>query len=86
LGAADADQCVLDARAGQTMNIDLPYTAGSGILVVWGADGKVLLSDHVDVSSFQDVLPTTQDYYVMVKGRLDGSTSNGMAVSIAAVP
>jgi heat shock protein HslJ len=86
LSATDADQYVLDARAGQIMNINLTFSEGSAILVVWGADGNVLLSDHAESSSFRGVLPTTQDYYVMVKGRPDGNTSYSMAVSIPAAP
>lgn len=86
LAAAGSTQYILGAQAGQTMNIDLTFTEGSAILVVWGADGNVLLSDHAEASSFQRVLPTTQDYYIMVKGRPDGSTSYSMTVSIPPAP
>jgi hypothetical protein len=86
LDAAGSDQYILGARAGQTANIDLTFAEGRAILVVWGADGNVLLSDHAEASSFQGVFPTTQDYYVTVKGRPDGSTSYSMTISIPPSP
>jgi hypothetical protein len=86
LNASGSDQYVLQAQAGQTMNINLSFTEGQAILVVWGADVNVLLSDHAEASSFQQVLPTTQDYYIMVKGRPEGNTSYTMTVTISAIP
>jgi len=81
-----SDQYIINVQAGQTMTIDLTFTLGNAILVVWGADGDVLLSDHAEASSFQSVLPTTQDYYIMVKGRPDGSTTYSMTVTIPPKP
>jgi heat shock protein HslJ len=83
LTASTSDLYVLRALAGQTMSVNLAFTEGQAILVVWGEDGDVLLSDHTEVSSFERVLPTTQDYYIQVKGRPDGNTSYGMTISIA---
>lgn len=82
LGAAGSGQYVLRAQAGQGMNIDLSFSEGAAILLVWGADGTVLLTDHAEASSFQGLLPTTQDYYIMVKGQPEGTTSYAMIVSI----
>ena len=84
--ASGSDQYVLYASAGQTMKIDLAFSDGQAILVVWGADGNVLLSDHAEASSFQGVLPTTQDYNIMVKGRPEGSTTYRMTVTIPPLP
>jgi heat shock protein HslJ len=86
LNASDSDQYVLHALAGQTMNIDLTFSEGRAILVVWGEDGDVLLSDHAEASTFQGVLPTTQDYYIMLKGRPDGNTSYTMTITITPAP
>ncbi len=58
----------MSARAGQTMTIDTSFTVGKAILVVWGANGDVLLSDHAEVSSFHGALPVTQDYNIQVEG------------------
>ena len=82
LNASGSRQYVLQAQAGQTMQIDTAFTEGMAILAVWGADGNVLLSDHAEASTFQQTLPTTQDYYVLVKGRPDGSTSYTMTINI----
>jgi heat shock protein HslJ len=86
LNAFDSDQYVLRALAGQTMTVNLIFTEGQAILVVWGADGNVLISDHAEASSFQGVLPTTQDYYIMVKGRPNGNTTYSMTVTIPPPP
>lgn len=82
LNASGSHQYVLQVQAGQTMNINMSFTQGMAILVVWGADGNVLLSDHAESSTFQGTLPTTQDYYILLKGRPDGSTSYAMTVTI----
>ncbi len=86
LAASDSDQYVLSAFAGQTMSINLAFSEGQAILVVWGADGDVLLSDHAEASSFQRVLPKTQDYNITVHGRPDGNTSYSMTITIPPLP
>jgi len=86
LKASGSAQYVLRALAGQTMNINMTFSEGRAILVVWGADGNVLLSDHAEASTFQGVLPTTQDYYILLKGRPDGNTSYTMTVTIPPAP
>jgi len=52
-------------------------------LAVWGADRQLLLSDHAEASSFRGTLSTTQDYFIMVKGRPDGNTSYIKTVTIS---
>lgn len=84
--AAGSDQYVLYALAGQTMNINTTFSEGMAILAVWGADGDVLLTDHAESSTFQGVLPATQDYYILLKGRPDGSTAYTMTVSLPPAP
>ena len=82
LPASGSDRYVLHVFAGQTMSVDLDFSEGRAILVVWGADGTVLLTDHAEVSSFQRVLPTTQDYFIKVEGSPEGTTTYSMTVSI----
>jgi heat shock protein HslJ len=86
LAASESDIYVLRALAGQTMNVNLTFTEGESILVVWGEDGDVLLSDHAEVSSVERLLPTTQDYYIQVKGRPDGNTAYTMTVTVPGIP
>ena len=85
LNASASDQYLLRAAAGQTLTINLAFSSGQAILVVWGADGNVLMSDHAEASSFQMVLPTTQDYHIQVKGRPEGPTDYTMTISIPAL-
>jgi hypothetical protein len=82
LDASGSHQYVLQVQAGQTMNINMTFTNGMAILAVWGADGNVLLSDHAESSTFQGIMPTTQDYNILLKGRPDGDTSYAMTVTI----
>jgi hypothetical protein len=82
LQASGSDFYVLRALGGQTMTVELSFTEGRAILAIWGRDGTVLLSDHAEVSSFRGVLPSTQDYYILVKGRPEGETEYRMEIVI----
>ncbi len=60
---------VLRAMKDQTMFVELRHAAGDpleALLVIWGADGDVLLSDHAGATSWEGVLPKTQDYFIKV--------------------
>lgn len=82
LEASGSDLYVIEALKGQTLTVELSFTQGRAILAVWGADGTVLLSDHAEASRFQSVLPSTQDYYILVDGRPEGGTDYSMQVTI----
>ncbi len=41
------------------------------ILIVYGADGTVLQSDHAGSATFSGVLPSTQDYLIDVRSMAD---------------
>lgn len=82
LGSGGSEQYVVQGSAGQTMSVDLTFTQGNAILVVWGADGNVLLTDHAEVSHFQGILPSTQDYFITVKGQPGGATTYSLTVTI----
>ena len=86
LAASGSDLYVIAAQEGQTMTVDLSFTQGRAILVVWGADGAVLLTDHAEVSHFNRSLPSTQDYYIQVEGRPGGETDYSMQVTIPPLP
>jgi hypothetical protein len=66
----------------------LSVTANSAnnnvILVIWGADGEVLLTDHADASSWSGVTPKTQDYFIDVRA-IDGTSAN-YALTVTADP
>jgi LysM repeat protein len=84
LSASGSRQYALAASAGQTMTVDLSFTKGKAILAIWGADGDVLLSDHAEATHFEGVLPKTQDYNILLKGRPNGETDYSMKVTIPA--
>jgi hypothetical protein len=64
-------------RLGVNDNFAVTATSGNNnvILIIWGADGTVLISDHADASSWQGVTPKTQDYYIDVRA-IDGTSAN----------
>jgi hypothetical protein len=64
-----AARYVLGASAGQRMNVVLTDTGPdvNAVLVIWGADGSVLQTDHAGVTTFSGMLPATQDYYIDVR-------------------
>lgn len=82
MAASESDLYVLRALKGQTMTADLSFTRGHAILVIWGADGSVLMSDHAGASYFQGVLPSSQDYYIQVEGQPDEGTDYSLKVTI----
>jgi hypothetical protein len=90
-GSLFADQIqryVLGAAAGQEMTVNL-YTSsgdnpfpGAAVLVIWGADGTVLISDHAGATDWTGVLPLTQDYYVDVRSAVPSFVDYVLDVSI----
>ena len=69
--AGGAHNYVLSAMGGQTMTARLSVTQGLGLVVIWGADGSVLISDHAEATEWSGVLPSTQDYYIDVEAAAD---------------
>jgi hypothetical protein len=73
VAAGGFDHYVVAAMAGQEMTVNLLDPAGeviaydTAVLVIWGADGTVLISSHADALGWSGPLPLTQDYYVDVK-------------------
>lgn len=69
LTAGGIDRYVLTAMAGQEMTVNLSdsSTGVNAILVIWGVDGTVLISDHADATTWVGELPFTEDYYIDVK-------------------
>jgi len=69
LAAGEGDRYVLTAMAGQEMTVNLFVATAkvSAILIIWGADGTVLISDHADATSWVGQIPSTQDYYINVR-------------------
>ena len=68
---AGTDSYVLGAMAGQTMIVRLTAAHGLGLIVIWGEDGTVLISDHAEATEWTGVLPSTQDYYIDVRSAAD---------------
>jgi uncharacterized protein YegP (UPF0339 family) len=81
LAVDGTNRWVLKAAAGQTMSVALAPTAGQAILVIWGVDGTVLLSDHAGATSWSGRLPKTQDYNIDVRA-VGGAATYALRVTI----
>jgi hypothetical protein len=72
VAAGGIDHYVLTALEGQTMTLNLwdradeMIATDTAVLVIWGADGTVLISNHADAVTWSGDLPSTQDYFVDV--------------------
>ncbi len=65
-------------RLGANDNFDVSVDSGPNnnvILILWGRDGTVLISDHADATHWSGVTPKTQDYYIDVRA-MNGTTAN----------
>jgi hypothetical protein len=80
------DRWLIKAGAGQTMNVQLTPAAGQVILVVYGADGTVLISDHAGATQWSGKLPKTQDYNIDVRSVVETPTAYTLKVTIPPAP
>ncbi len=80
--AAGTNRYTVAAAQGQTMWVTVTAIEGAAILVIWGADGTVLISDHADATSWNGDLPSTQDYEIDVNGDPDSATTYTLQVVI----
>jgi hypothetical protein len=82
VAANASDHYVLKALAGQTMTVELSASANQAILVIWGADGTVLISDHAGATQWSGVLPASQDYFIDVRNVSQAAVRYTMKVTI----
>lgn len=75
LAANTSDHWVLRVLAGQTLSVNLVPTSGKARLIIYGADGTVLISDHADAMQWNGRIPITQDYNIRVNA-YDGTAPN----------
>jgi hypothetical protein len=71
------------AAGGQTMNVDLGNLSGEASLSIYGfTDGQRYLRSEKSQTSFQFVLPSTQDYIITVVPASNTEVSYSMKVKI----
>ncbi|MBU0494308.1 MAG: hypothetical protein KKA73_01130 [Chloroflexi bacterium] len=86
VAANQADHYVLRAQGGQTMTVNVVPSQGQAILIIWGQDGTVLISDHVGAAQWSGLLPTTQDYFIDVRAVGGATVEYMLQVSIPPGP
>jgi hypothetical protein len=66
------------------MSVNL-FAPGGVRLVIFGENGAVLIADNANATTWQGVLPATQDYYIDVKSVSNGPISYTLDVIIPAM-
>jgi GAF domain-containing protein len=92
VAAGGSDHYVLAAMEGQVMTVNLldrsdeiiPFD--TAVLVIWGDEGTVLASSHVEALSWEGTLPFTQDYFINVSSRTDQPIPYTLEVIIPPAP
>ena len=79
-----ADRYVLKLQANQIMSVGVRSAGNNVILIVWGQDGTVLMSDHAGSPNWEGTTPSNQDYYLDVRA-VNGTSAN-YTLSIYANP
>lgn len=79
-----SDQWVLRVQGGQTINVNLATENGKARLIIWGANGTVLISDRANATSWVGRVPATQDYNIKVNAY--DNTAPGYTLSITIPP
>jgi hypothetical protein len=84
LAVGESDRYVLSATAAQEMTVNLSDSSAgvSAILIIWGADGTVLISDHADATIWVGEIPFTQDYYIAVRSVIQAPVDYTLEVII----
>ncbi|MDX9865764.1 MAG: hypothetical protein RBT34_13255 [Anaerolineaceae bacterium] len=83
LSASGRDRYVLRAAADQVMTVNLRLTSGpEALLIIWGKDGTVFVTDHAVTTYWQGKLPLTQDYYITVVASPAGPVNYTLEVTI----
>ena len=84
LVAGRSNRYVLSAMAGQEMTVNLSDSSAgvNAVLIIWGVDGTVLISDHADATTWVGKLPFTEDYYIAVKSLAQAPVNYVLEVTI----
>lgn len=93
LGPHGMQPFVIAAEGGQEMHVTveplnkLPSPVGDPgeaplILIIYGKDGTVMMTDHASSSTFAGPIPSTQDYYIDVRSLVDKSAQFTLTVKI----
>ncbi|HEX7588177.1 MAG TPA: hypothetical protein VF478_07675 [Anaerolineae bacterium] len=78
------DRFVIRVLGGQTMSVNISSAQGPAILIIYGADGNVLISDHAGASTWSGQLTATQDY--LIDTRSIGSAAVNFTLQVTIPP
>jgi hypothetical protein len=81
-GVNGTNHWVIRILAGQTLTAQLNFLSGNAIMIVYGADGSVLQTDHAGSSNFQGAVPLTEDYYIDIRDASGIGTSYSLTITI----
>lgn len=72
----------LTIYARQTLTAKITATDAPAYLIIWGADGTVLISDHAGASSWSGMVPKTQPYHIAVRSDSQNPVNFTLQVTI----
>jgi len=75
LQSGGADRYVMKLQRNQIMSVGVRSPRNNVILIVWGQDGTVLMSDHAGSPNWEGTTPSNQDYYFDVRA-VAGTSAN----------
>lgn len=84
IGQNGIDRYVLEALAGQTMEVRITSPDNDVLLDIWGADGTILKRHAVGAAYWAGPLPATQDYFIGAVS-VGGETNYLLTVTISAL-
>jgi LysM repeat protein len=82
VAAGASKRYVFRAVAGQVALIDVVSGSGLAELAIRGANGRVVMDYTAAVTSFRAPLPTSQDYYIEVRGAGGAAVSYTLQLTI----
>lgn len=64
------------------MTVQVSSAQANVIVIIYGADGNVLISDHAGATNWTGQLPTTQDYIIDTRSVGDAVVNFTLTVTI----
>jgi putative hemolysin len=80
--AATSAEYYLTIYARQTLTAKITAADAPAYLIIWGADGTVLISDHAGASSWSGAVPKTQPYHIAVRSSSQTPSNFTLQVTI----
>ena len=85
LTAKATDKWLVSAQSGQKFSAQLTFTSGKAVLYITDSNGKVILSDSANATTYSSVLASSQDYEINVTSSNQTATDYSLTVTLRIV-